>query len=109
MEYYHRNEWPWGKTTIINICDGAATVKVTVENSNSDVAFISSLSVVPDKRHCGFGHNLLGLAELEAKNMGCTHVELWAVIGEFTVGWYQREGYHIINKVEGHYRMGRAL
>lgn len=109
MEYFHRNNWPWGKSTIINILDGAGTVKVTVEDDNPKMACISSLSVVPDKRHCGFGKQLLKMAEEEARVMGCTKVMLYAVVGEFTVEWYQREGYKVIDEIEHHYRLQKRL
>jgi len=99
MTYYHRNNWPWGRSTIINTHNGAATVKVSIDRYEPNCADITSLSVVPKERHKGYGRELLQLAEQEARNMGAGIVWLTAVDGEFTLGWYQREGYEI----EKHY------
>jgi hypothetical protein len=49
------------------------------------------------------------MAEEEARVMGCTKVMLYAVVGEFTVEWYQREGYKVIDEIEHHYRLQKRL
>jgi GNAT superfamily N-acetyltransferase len=95
MTYYHRNEWPWGRSTIINTRDGAATVKVSIENYEPKTAYISALSVVEEERHKGYGHDLLILAEDEARRLGARVCKLSSVDGSFTLDWYQREGYVI--------------
>jgi len=95
MIYYHRNQWPWGRSTIINSHNGAGTVKVSVEDLESNTAYISALSVVENKRRRGFGHELLKLAEEEAKRLGAQIVKLSSVDGSFTLDWYQNEGYVI--------------
>ena len=103
MIYYHRNQWPWGRSTIITSHNGAGTVKVSIEDLELNTAYISALSVVENKRRKGFGRELLKLAEREAKRLGAQIVKLSSVDGSFTLNWYQNEGYVIekYNSVEG--------
>jgi ribosomal protein S18 acetylase RimI-like enzyme len=95
MIYYHRNNWPCGKSTLINTHGGAASVKVMMEN-RSVMADIVNITVVPNKRGKGWGRELLSLAEEEARNMGAKMVQLSSVEGnDFTLDWYKRAGYEV--------------
>lgn len=58
-------------------------------------------------RKKGVGHNLLDMAERQAKKMGCKSVQLeWngAESDPFVLDWYQRQGY-----VEKEFGMGSSL
>lgn len=73
---------------------------------NADGA-IYNLWVDKAFRKKGVGHNLLDMAERQAKKMGCKSVQLeWngAESDPFVLDWYQRQGY-----VEKEFGMGSSL
>ena len=91
----HRNNWPFGDSTIIVLDNGYGVVKVTHENDSIDECTIIGLSVHKDKRGQGLGNRLLTEAENEAKeHYGVKTICLYCDIeNDFVFSWYTRHGY----------------
>lgn len=89
----HRNNWPWGHSTIIIIEGGKGTVTVSFDKEFEDEATITSLSVHESARKKGLGTKLIKLAEEEVKEFGVNKIVLFADEESFTYDWYQRLGY----------------
>jgi len=94
MTYIHKNIWTWGQTHTIVQWNGVGLVNISIENDNPENATIHGISVLPTYRKKGKGTILLGLAENEARKMGCHWVNLSALKGGFEEKWYRDHGYN---------------
>lgn len=101
---YHRQENPWGRTTVIVMAGGKALAMVTVTENEREVAILHDLMVHPSKRRLGIGDALLAEAFEEAKRMGAKTLRLSVAPGSWMEGWYERSGFHLVgtNAYEGH-------
>lgn len=98
---YHRNDWSWGRKTLINLSEGYASVTVSIDRDYMLTAWISDLQVHPDRRREGLGNDLLTEALLEARRMGATMACLWPdPSGSWLTDWYKRHGFEEDRKGE---------
>lgn len=88
----HENTWYYGNTTTIVICGGKALCKVTIDNEDKKVAWLSSVIVHPSIRRNGYGNMLLNLAILKAKEKGAKTLHLCT--DGWMVEWYKRHGFY---------------
>ena len=94
MEFVkHKNIWNWGDSIIIITSDAYGIVTVSFETRDLDVAYISGLSVVNDKRNQGYGSILLEEAEKEIKNRNCKVIYIGCDPNLWVYSWYKRKGY----------------
>ena len=92
----HKNKWIWGKTIYLIVNSGIGIVSLSLDNNYPGICFLSGLSVVEDHRKKGYGNRLLGLAEQEAKDNGCTEIILSCEKNTFVPEWYKRHGYELL-------------
>lgn len=88
-----RDEWDWGRTTVINMAGGHASVKVYVEKDKPLAAAICDLTVDPSMRRCGLGDDLILAALAEAWELGAGTAVLWTYKRSWTASWYKRKGF----------------
>lgn len=93
---YHKQENPWGRTTVIVMAGGKAFAMVTVTEKEQDVALIHDLMVHPSKQGQGFGDALLAEACDEGKRLGARTLRLSAEPGSWVQAWYGRNGFHVV-------------
>ena len=90
----HKNKWTWGESTIIIKNDGTGTITVQFFNDETDLAYITGLSVYSGARNKGLGKALLYEAEKIAKEReGIKRIKICCDKSTFVYNWYVREGY----------------
>ena len=90
----HKNTWTWGESNIIIASDGTGTVTVQFFNDETNLAYITGLSVYHKARNKGLGKQLLHKAETIAKEReGITNIKICCDKTDFVYNWYIREGY----------------
>lgn len=90
----HKNTWTWGESNIIITSDGTGTVTVQFFNDETDLAYITGLSVYSKARNNGLGKTLLHKAEKIAKEReGIKRIKICCDKNTFVYDWYVREGY----------------
>lgn len=88
-----RNDWYWGRTSLVNLAGGFASVKISVEEDAPTVAYISDLVVHPSRQRNGLGNELLTHALFEALNMGALTATLDTYPDNWLPEWYFRHGF----------------
>jgi ribosomal protein S18 acetylase RimI-like enzyme len=74
---------------------------VTVEHARPEVCYIGRLSVLPEFRGLGLGHELLAFAIDEAASTGADHISIGVISSEaHLVLWYGRMGFEVSRRVK---------
>lgn len=89
----HQNKWNWGRYEIIVIFDGFALCKVSVENDDPSIAWLSDVVVFEAMRHLGLGNRLSDIAMVRAMKMGAKKLGLWTDPKGWPLEWYKRRGF----------------
>lgn len=105
----HKNNWCWGKSTIIITNDGCGTVTVQFEDEYPNDANITGLSVYESKRNSGYGTSLLAEAEKEAKDNGKKCIYISCEKNSWVEKWYIKNGYSMCGFVVGYENKIRLL
>lgn len=67
---------------------------VAIEKADDNAVYIGRLSVLPAGRNLGFGRRLLAAAEKEAREWGCTRVEIGIIASHSQLkNWHSKSGY----------------
>ena len=72
----HNNRWHWGETVDLIAVNGVAAVKISFEDENPGVAFVSGLIVREEHRRQGWASALLEAVEHECRQRGCFRIDL---------------------------------
>lgn len=105
----HENVWQWGKTITLVGDDGKAIVKMSFENDDPGVCFISDLSVVPDVRRQGLATQLMRVCERICSDMGIFRLDLDSVLVDWVQDFYKKLGYVRIREENGLLHMYKLL
>jgi GNAT superfamily N-acetyltransferase len=90
----HHNEWWWGISETIIAGQGVAICKVSIENNDMSVAWLSDVSIVPAYRGRGYGNELLYYAIQRAQVvMRAKILYLRANPHDWPIEWYKRHGF----------------
>ena len=99
----HRNEWPWGISYELIFDKGNGLASLSFENGCPG-SFLSSLSVLEEKRRKGLGSYILRYCEKLSKTNGKVFVQAY-VDPEYphNLEWYKKRGYKEINNPENNH------
>lgn len=89
----HLNKWYWGISETIIIGGGKGVCKVSIENDDLSVAWLSDVSVIPLYRKRGYGNEILQWAIARAQCLGAKTLYLFTDPNDWPIEWYKRHGF----------------
>ena len=97
----HNNNYWWGHSQHIIIDNGCGIITCSFIDDEPNTCWLSSLSVVEEKRKQGRGTRLIELAKMLAADNDCTALMLRVEKNvEWLVNWYKRLGFVIDDSYE---------
>lgn len=106
---WHHNQWPWGKTITVVLANGGALVRMSFEDRNPGVCFVSGLMVIPPMRKKGIATHLMLACESYCRDNGIFRMDLDSVLTDWTQEFYKKLGYTPIKEVDGFMQMYKML
>jgi ribosomal protein S18 acetylase RimI-like enzyme len=106
----HKNNTYWGTVYHIITSDGKGCIEISLDNNESNTAYLSGLSVIPEVRHNGIGTALIKEAEQIAENNEidkiCLSVEK---INDSLLRYYQNLNYDLIDEDDDYFYLEKQL
>ena len=84
-------------------------VKLSFEDNNPGVCFLSGLSVLPEHRRMGFATEVMGVAEQLCEKDGIFRIDLSSVSVPFVVRFYKKIGFVPVKEEDGFIQMYKML
>lgn len=95
----HQNKWSWGRAETIVVAEGFGLCRVSVEDEDKSVAWLTNLIVFDAMRRQGLGNRLLDIAIMRAAKMGAKILRLWVEEkNSWQREWYERRGFVLTDK-----------
>ena len=105
----HENKWPWGYTMDVISSRAEACVKLSFDNDNPGVCFLSGLSVLPQHRRKGFATNILDVCEQLCLERGIFRIDLNSVLTDYVQAFYKKWGFCPIKEENGLIQMYKII